>query len=242
MIRFNQVAKIYPGGGRALDGADFHIESGEFVFLTGPNGAGKTTVLKLLYLNETADEGEVSFTFGNDHHYSSLERIARSKIQLLRRHLGIVFQDFKLLTDRNVFENVALALRVASVPEDLLQRRVEEVLALTGLTDKARNLPQEISSGEQQRVAIARAVANNPHVILADEPTGNLDPDASREIVRILEEIHKSGTTVIMATHDESLIQSLPYRRIRLEWGKVVNTEEPTNDFNESTRSAPSDF
>jgi cell division transport system ATP-binding protein len=231
MIHFNQVSKIYPGGARALDAADLHINQGEFVFLTGPNGSGKTTVLKLLYLNETVDEGELSFAFGNEHRYHSSEAMPRKKVQLLRRHLGIVFQDFKLLFDRNVFENIALALRVAHTPEDRLRLRVQEVLALTGLSDKALCLPQELSSGEQQRVAIARAVANNPYVILADEPTANLDPDASREVLRILEDIHRSGATVIMATHDEPLIQHLPHRRIRLEWGKVVAPHSPFDEL-----------
>ncbi len=236
MIHFKQVTRIYPGNVRALDGADLSVQQGEFVFLTGPNGAGKTTVLKLVYLNESADEGEITLSFGPDHSYTSRESISRGRVQLLRRHLGIVFQDFKLLNDRSVFENVALALRVAQVADDRLRRRVFEVLSLTGLTHKADKLPQQLSSGEQQRVAIARAVANEPYVLLADEPTGNLDPDTSRDILRILEDIHKAGATVIMATHDEPLIQPLPYRRIRLEHGKVVDSPSVP------IRTAPLDF
>ena len=182
-------------------------------------------MLKLLYLDEQPDEGEISMTFGPDQVYNSRERIAPKRVQWLRRHLGVVFQDFKLLPDRDVFENVALALRVSGVPEPRLKERVVEVLALTGLSHRQRSLPHELSGGEQQRVAIARAVANEPYVLLADEPTGNLDPETSQGILRLFQDIHALGATVIMATHDEPLIQNLPYRRIRLERGAVTSPE-----------------
>ena len=226
MIAFDYVTRIYPGGGRALDGVHFEIDQSEFVLLTGPNGAGKTTVLKLIYLDELPDEGEVRIAFGAES-LNTREEPTSARIQRLRRHLGIVFQDFKLLQDRNVFENVALALRVADAPEARLQKRVYEVLSLTGLSHKARSLPHELSSGEQQRVAIARAIANEPYVVLADEPTGNLDPETSREILKIFQNIHAAGTAVLMATHDYDLIAPLPYRRLHLEHGKLTDQKKP---------------
>jgi cell division transport system ATP-binding protein len=222
MIEFDLVTKFYPGGVTALHGAEFRVEPGEFALLTGPNGAGKTTVLKLLYMDERPDEGEIRISLGPDHAYDSGESISHAGVQRLRRRLGVVFQDFKLLPDRNVFENVALALRVVDAPESRVQRRVHEVLALTNLSHKAERLPRELSGGEQQRVAIARAVANEPYLVLADEPTGNLDPQVSLEILRIFQNINASGATILMATHDYDLIAPLPYRRIRLEHGKVL--------------------
>ena len=221
MIEFENVMKKYPSG-PALEGVSFRVDAGEFALLTGPNGAGKSTVLKLAYLEDHPDEGEIRLSLGLDAAYDSGERIAHAKVQWLRRRLGIVFQDFKLLPDRNVFENVALALRVVDAPEPRVQRRVHEVLELTRLSHKARNMPQELSGGEQQRVAIARAVANEPYIVLADEPTGNLDPRTSLEILQILQNINAAGATVLMATHDYDLIAPLPYRRIRLERGRVV--------------------
>jgi cell division transport system ATP-binding protein len=225
MIAFTHVTKFYQGDWKALDDVHFRIDRGEFVFLTGPSGAGKTTILKLLYLDEKPDKGEVLISFSKDLTYYSHEAMPASKVQMLRRRLGIVFQDFKLLPDRNVFENVALALRIAGHRQRRIKQRVYEVLTLTGISHKARNLPHQLSGGEQQRVAIARAMANEPYIVLADEPTGNLDPRTSREVLKIFQDIHASGTAVLMATHDYHLIDTLPHRRILLNHGTLVNRD-----------------
>ncbi len=224
MITFNHVTKIYERTWKAIEDVHFRIDRGEYVFLTGPSGAGKTTILKLIYMDERPDKGEVLISFNRDLTYRSHET-PQSRIQLLRRRLGIVFQDFKLLSDRNVFENVAFALRVGGYPSKKIKSRVYEVLTLTGISHKARNLPHQLSGGEQQRVSIARAMANEPYIILADEPTGNLDPDTSREIVKIFQYINISGTAVLMATHDFGLIDSLPYRRLALNRGALRNRD-----------------
>jgi cell division transport system ATP-binding protein len=224
MISFIHVSKSYEKDWKALSDVHFRLDRGEFVFLTGPSGAGKTTVLKLIYMDERPDVGEVLISLNKDLAYRSAET-SMSKIQLLRRRLGIVFQDFKLLPDRTVFENVAFALRVAGYSNQRLKQRVYEVLTLTGISHKARNLPHQLSGGEQQRVSIARAMANEPYVILADEPTGNLDPQTSREIVKIFQNINASGTAVLMATHDYGLINSLPYRRLMLNRGALMNRD-----------------
>ena len=224
MITFNHVSKIYEKNWKAITDVHFRLDRGEFIFLTGPSGAGKTTILKLIYMDERPDRGEVLISFNKDLTYKSHETPA-SKVQLLRRRLGIVFQDFKLLPDRNVFENVAFALRVAGESSRRIKQRVFEVLTLTGISHKARNLPHQLSGGEQQRVSIARAMANEPYIVLADEPTGNLDPQTSKEIVKIFQNINASGTAVLMATHDYGLINSLPYRRIMLNRGALVNRD-----------------
>jgi cell division transport system ATP-binding protein len=224
MINFVHVGKKYEKSWRALTDVHFRLDRGEFVFLTGPSGAGKTTVLKLIYMDEIPDEGEVLISFNSDLAYSS-SKTTPANIQLLRRRLGIVFQDFKLLPDRTVFENVAFALRIAGYSSKRLKQRVFEVLTLTGISHKAKNLPHQLSGGEQQRVSIARAVANEPYMILADEPTGNLDPQTSQEIVKIFQNINASGTAILMATHDFGLINSLPYRRLMLNRGQLVNRD-----------------
>jgi cell division transport system ATP-binding protein len=224
VISFIHVTKIYEKSWKAVDDIHFRIDRGEFVFLTGPSGAGKTTILKLIYMDERPDRGEVLISFNKDLAYRSTET-SPATIQLLRRRLGIVFQDFKLLPDRNVFENVAFALRVAGYSSKRVKQRVFEVLTLTGISHKARNLPHQLSGGEQQRVSIARAMANEPYIILADEPTGNLDPQTSREIVKIFQNINVAGTAVLMATHDYSLINSLPYRRLTINRGALVNRD-----------------
>ncbi len=224
MISFIHVSKSYEKDWKALTDVHFRLDRGEFVFLTGPSGAGKTTVLKLIYMDEKPDVGEVLISFNKDLAYRSTET-SMSKIQLLRRRLGIVFQDFKLLPDRSVFENVAFALRVAGYSNQRIKQRVYEVLTLTGISHKARNHPHQLSGGEQQRVSIARAMANEPYIVLADEPTGNLDPQTSKEIVKIFQNINASGTAVLMATHDYGLINSLPYRRLMLNRGGLVNRD-----------------
>ena len=224
IISFIHVSKKYEKDWKALQDVHFRMDRGEFVFLTGPSGAGKTTILKLIYMDEKPDIGEVLISFNKDLAYRSTET-SMSKIQLLRRRLGIVFQDFKLLPDRSVFENVAFALRVAGDSNQRIKHRVFEVLTLTGISHKAKNLPHQLSGGEQQRVSIARAMANEPYIILADEPTGNLDPQTSHEIVKIFQNINASGTAVLMATHDYGLINSLPYRRLMLNRGMLVNRD-----------------
>ncbi|MEO7427152.1 MAG: cell division ATP-binding protein FtsE [Fibrobacteria bacterium] len=224
MISFIHVSKKYEKDWKALQDVHFRLDRGEFVFLTGPSGAGKTTILKLIYMDERPDIGEVLISFNKDLAYRSTET-SLSKIQLLRRRLGIVFQDFKLLPDRSVYENVAFALRVAGYSRQRIKPRVYEVLTLTGISHKAKNLPHQLSGGEQQRVSIARAMANEPYIILADEPTGNLDPQTSHEIVKIFQNINASGTAVLMATHDYGLINSLPYRRLQLNRGALVNRD-----------------
>jgi cell division transport system ATP-binding protein len=224
LISFSHVSKRYEKDWTALQDMHFRLDRGEFVFLTGPSGAGKTTVLKLIYMDEKPDVGEVLISFNKDLTYRSTET-SRNTIQLLRRRLGIVFQDFKLLPDRNIFENVAFALRIAGYSSKRIKQRTYEVLALTGISHKAKNLPHQLSGGEQQRVSIARAMANEPYIILADEPTGNLDPQTSKEIVKIFQNINASGTAVLMATHDYGLINSLPYRRLMLNRGALVNRD-----------------
>jgi cell division transport system ATP-binding protein len=224
MITFNHVTKIYEKNWKAVDDIHFRLDRGEFSFLTGPSGAGKTTILKLIYMDERPDRGEVLISFNKDLTYRSHDT-SPSTVQLLRRRLGIVFQDFKLLPDRNVFENVAFALRIAGYSSKKVKQRVYEVLTLTGISHKAKNLPHQLSGGEQQRVSIARAMANEPYIVLADEPTGNLDPQTSQEIVKIFQNINASGTAVLMATHDYQLINSLPYRRLIVNRGTLVNRD-----------------
>ncbi len=229
MIEFADVSKEYTGGWKALDGVSFRLDRGEFVLLTGPSGAGKSTILRMVYMDEKPDSGLVTVSAGPGFDYRSDRKLSTAKVQALRRRLGIVFQDFKLLSDRNVFENVALALRVADAPQARVKQRVYEVLALVRLSAKAKRMPHELSGGEQQRVAIARAMANEPYAVLADEPTGNLDPETSRDILRIFQDIHAGGTAVLMATHDLPLIEKLPYRRLEMDAGVLTDVQGITN-------------
>ena len=216
MIQFSHVTKDYKGGFTAIRDLSFAVEKGEFVFLCGASGAGKTTVLKLIYMDEPPSSGRV-FVCGYDS-YTMRPR----DIPLLRRKLGVVFQDFRLLPDRTTFENVAFALRVTGRKERQIKRKVFEVLAATGLSHKASFYPDQLSGGEQQRVCIARAVVNDPWLLLADEPTGNLDWEVSKDILALLQSINSSGTTVVMATHDTQLIASYHYRKIMLHRGILV--------------------
>jgi cell division transport system ATP-binding protein len=216
MIQFSHVSKIYDNQFEALVEVSFFIDKGEFVMLTGASGAGKTTLLKHIYMEETPSSGHV-FVCGFESKY-----IRRKDIPHLRRKLGIVFQDFRLLHDRNVFENVAFAMRVTGAPERAIKRKVFEVLAMTGLSHKVSNLPAQLSGGEQQRVCIARAIVNDPWVLLADEPTGNLDIGVSEEIFALLRKINSWGTTVIMATHDLHCIERYHYRQLVLHRGKLI--------------------
>jgi cell division transport system ATP-binding protein len=220
VIRLDDVTKVYPAGARpALDGVSMEIEKGEFVFLIGQSGSGKTTVLRLLLREEVADGGTVNVNGRN------LNKLAKRRVPDLRRKIGCVFQDFRLLPKKNVYENVAFALEVINKSPKTIRRTVPEVLDLVGLTGKAQRLPNELSGGEQQRVAIARAFVNRPLVLLADEPTGNLDPDTSQGIMGLLERINRTGTTVVMATHDNNIVDAMRRRVIELELGKVIRDQ-----------------
>lgn len=221
MIEFSHVTKLYDGQFEALNDVNLFIDKGEFVFLTGASGAGKTTLLKHIYMEEKPSTGQV-FSCG----YES-RTIRNRDIPYLRRKLGMVFQDFRLLNDRNVFENVAFAIRVTGVPERVLKRKVFDVLAKTGLSHKSSFFPTQLSGGEQQRLAIARSIVNDPFVLLADEPTGNLDSEIAHEIFSLLREINSWGTTVIMSTHNLSFIKQFHYRHIILDHG--VLTKDGSN-------------
>ena len=219
MVRFQKVTKIYPraaGGAAALRDVTFTVAKGEFVFLTGPSGAGKSTILKLLYMDERPTSGEVRVSG-----YSSRE-VKRREIPELRRKLGIIFQDFRLLEDRTAEANVAFALEVIGTPKASIPNKVARALAQVGLASKARAYPRELSGGEQQRAAFARALVNDPFVLVADEPTGNLDERATRGIFQLLREINAAGTAVLMATHDLDLVRSSDYRCIELNHGEIV--------------------
>lgn len=215
MIEFNHVTKIYDKHSTALNNISIFIEKGEFVFLMGPSGAGKTTLLKHIYVDEKPTKGQV-IVCGND---SKL--LKKHQIPHLRRRIGIIFQDYKLLHDRDVFENIAFCLRVQGLKERKIKRRVYETLALTGLSHKYSYLPSQLSGGEQQRLCIARAVSYNPDVVIADEPTGNLDYEVSDEIFNLLKKINSWGTTVIMSTHNENIVNESHFRRIVLKNGTL---------------------
>ena len=218
VIRFTDVYKSYPRGGLALKSVSFHIRKGEFVFLTGPSGAGKTTLLKLIYMELRPTDGEVRVSG-----YSSA-KIHHREIPYLRRRLGIIFQDFRLLKSRTARENVAFALEVTGARRDAIAAKVQRTLGAVGLAEKAERYPRELSGGEQQRVAIARALVNDPFILLADEPTGNLDTRTSLEILRVLREINTLGMAVLLATHDYTLLRGYPEARVlHLDGGVLVH-------------------
>ncbi|OIQ08789.1 Cell division ATP-binding protein FtsE [Moorella thermoacetica] len=219
LIQFFNVTKQYPPNITALDDVSVKIDKGEFVFLVGPSGAGKTTFIRLLFREEVPNRGQI--IIGG----RSISRLKRKEVPLLRRNIGIVFQDFRLLPDRTVFENVAFALRVVEAHPREIKPRVERVLAQVGLSNRARMFPHQLSGGEQQRAAIARAIVNNPRILVADEPTGNLDPVTSGEIMKLLEEINRLGTTVIMATHAWDIVNSMRKRVIALQHGRLVRDD-----------------
>lgn len=220
MIRFDDVTKIYPGQTRpALDDVSLEIEKGEFVFLVGTSGSGKSTFLKLVLREEKSSDGRIH-VLGKD-----LGRLSQWKIPMLRRQVGTVFQDFRLLPNKTVAENVAFALEVIGRPEDHIAKVVPEVLELVGLAGKEGRRPDELSGGEQQRVAIARAFVNKPMLLIADEPTGNLDPNTSVGIMKLLDRINRTGTTVIMATHDAAIVDQMRKRVIELEGGHLVRDQ-----------------
>ncbi len=220
MIETKGLGKIYGRGLYALRDLNLTIDKGEFVFLTGPSGAGKSTLLRLLLLQERPTEGDVIVAGRN------LARLTRHEVQAYRRTVGFVFQDFKLITTKTVFENVSFALRVLGMPVEQQRRRTYQVLKWVGLQHRLNSLPEELSGGEQQRVAIARALVNEPHLVLADEPTGNLDPDLSLEIMNLFRDINASGTTVVVATHDRELIKWVGRRVVQLEHGQLAGLPE----------------
>lgn len=215
----SNVYKKYPNGITAVSGLNVHIDQGEFVYVVGPSGAGKSTFIKMIYREEVPTEGSIKV--GD----FDLVNMKESQVPFLRRYVGVVYQDFKLLPRLTVYENVAYAMEVVEKQPKTIQKRVLEVLDLVGLKHKVRMFPNELSGGEQQRVAIARAIANMPSVLIADEPTGNLDPETAWEIMDLLEEINSQGTTIIMATHNSQIVNQMKHRVLAVENGRIVRDE-----------------
>jgi cell division transport system ATP-binding protein len=220
MIEMQDVYKKYPNGVVATNGINVLINQGEFVYIVGPSGAGKTTFIKMMYCEEIPTKGSIMINGVN------LAKLKSNKIPFLRRQIGVVFQDFKLLPTLTVFENVAFAMEVIEEHPDHIKKRVMEVLDLVGLKHKARMLPNELSGGEQQRVSIARSIVNSPKVVIADEPTGNLDPDTSWDIMKVFKEINMRGTTVVMATHNKEIVNAIKHRVIAIESGTIARDEQ----------------
>lgn len=221
MIELFHVYKRYPGGADTLVDVNLNIPKGSFVFLTGPSGAGKTTLLRLLFKAEEPSSGQILINGNN------LGRLTPSSVPYLRRNIGVVFQDFRLIPYRNVFENVALSLEVLGTPPDVIRRRVDDILRKVSLHHKAWQLPPTLSGGEQQRVALARSIVTDPVILLADEPTGNLDPEMTLEIMELLKDFNRRGATILVATHDRSLIKRLGYRTLNLERGRLREEGSP---------------
>jgi cell division transport system ATP-binding protein len=219
VIDFRGVSKLYPGGDVGLDQATFSVDREEFVFLVGSTGSGKSTVMRLLIKELEPSDGRI-YVAGHD-----LSEIKRRRVPFYRRNIGVVFQDFKLLPNRTVYENVAYALQVTGGSRKEIRHKVPDILRLSGLSTKLHNYPDQLSGGEQQRVAIARAFVNHPPLLLADEPTGNLDPDTSIEIMRLLYRINRTGTTVLVATHDHAMVDKLRRRVLELSRGRIIRDE-----------------
>jgi len=220
MIEMQDVWKQYPNGSTALSGVNVNIRRGEFVYVVGPSGAGKSTFIKLMYRQERPTRGHIFVNGFN------IDRLKERQIPLMRRALGVVFQDYKLLPKLTASENVAFALEVIGVSRRSIRMRVSEMMELVGLADKMQALPHEMSGGEQQRVAIARSLVNSPAVIIADEPTGNLDPETSWGIMRLFEQINNRGTTVVMATHNKEIVNTLIKRVLAIENGEIVRDDD----------------
>lgn len=216
MIDFENVSKTYSNGTHALYDVTLHINKGEFVFIVGSSGAGKSTFLKLIMHEETPTSGEIVING------KKTSKLKYREVPYLRRHMGIVFQDFRLIEKMNVFDNVAFAMRAVGERTATIKKRVPYVLDLVGLKDKMRDKPSELSGGEQQRVSLARALVNNPEIIIADEPTGNVDPEMSHEIIELLSEINAKGTTVLVVTHEHELVREFHHRVITIDHGKVI--------------------
>lgn len=227
MILFDDVYKMYPNGTNALNGVSFKIEDGEFVFIIGASGAGKSTVIKMMMREEKPTSGKI--VIGSYNVTTMRER----KIPYLRRTMGVVFQDFRLIDNLSVYDNVAFAMRVTGASKRAIRRRVPYVLGIVRLGHKAKNFPDELSGGEKQRVALARALVNNPKIIIADEPTGNVDPRMAKEIMSLLAEINAMGTTIIVVTHDKGLVDTFHKRVITLENGTIISDEEGGYRFSE---------
>ena len=220
MLIMSDVSKVYPGGSVALQDGNVHIEPGEFVFVVGPSGAGKSTFIKMLFREVLPTTGSI-FVNGMD-----ILALSPKEIPFMRRQLGIIFQDYRLLPDRTVFENVAFAMQVIEAPHRKIRRQVNNVLDLVGLRHRSNAYPNELSGGEQQRIAIARAIVNDPVFVIADEPTGNLDPETSWDIMEIFKEINSAGTTIVMATHDKDVVDAMGKRVIAIEQGRIVRDEK----------------
>jgi cell division transport system ATP-binding protein len=227
LIEFIEVTKRYSNGTIGLQDATFKVNKGEFVFVVGPSGSGKSTLLKLILHEEAPTEGEV-YVNG-----FSIHDMDRSEIPYLRRGLGVVFQDFRLLPNKTVYDNVSFAMQIVEAQPRDIRRQVPVALALVGLSKKARVYPHQLSGGEQQRVALARAIVNNPSVLIADEPTGNLDPVTSWEIMRLLEDINQRGTTVLVATHEKSIVDDMKKRVLSLDYGHISHDVQKGNYTNE---------
>jgi len=220
MIHLKEVTKIYKSNGVvALDKVSLDIERGEFVFIVGTSGSGKSTLMKLLMHEEVATSGTIIV---ND---KDVTHLKPKEIPYLRRSLGVVFQDYRLLEEKTVYENVAYAMQVIEAPRKIIQRSVNTVLDIVGLREKFKSFPAQLSGGEQQRVAIARAIVNDPKIVIADEPTGNLDPQTSWDIIDIFQRINAAGTTIVMATHDKTVVDSMQRRVIAIEGGKIIRDE-----------------
>jgi cell division transport system ATP-binding protein len=219
MISLQTVTKVYRNGVTALEDVSVEVEKGEFIFVVGQSGSGKSTLIRLLLKEEEVTKGTVHVAGKN------LAKITSWKVPYLRRNIGTVFQDYKLLTDKTVFENVAFGLEVIGKPKHVIDQRVPEILEYVGLGDKLNSFPDELSGGEQQRVSIARACVNRPLVLLADEPTGNLDPITSVDIMRLLDKVNRIGTTVVMATHDQAIVDAMRKRVVELDKGRVIRDQ-----------------
>lgn len=227
MIEFINVCKNYSSGTHALNNVSLSVDKGEFVFIVGASGAGKSTFLKLIMHEEEATSGEIIVNG------KKLSNMKRRQVPYLRRHMGIVFQDFRLIDKMNVFDNVAFAMRAIGAKQSTVKKRVPYILELVGLKNKAKSRPSELSGGEQQRVSLARALVNNPEIIIADEPTGNIDPEMSYEIIELLNEINRQGTTILVVTHEHDLVRHFHKRVVELDKGRVVGDSVANDDVTE---------